>query len=421
MKLTKKLLCALAALALALTLTLPALAAGKTLIIDDMAKINDSNMHTLSTYAQEISDTYGLDVAFYLSTNDYAPGQKLSAHARERFSAIQDGFVLVNDIDGKLWTVVSFGRAERIVTDEVEDQFWAVYNEEDTYSGGVMAYLQEAEAFLKQNVPANTANTPTPAAPQVLRDPASLSLMVDEANLLSAAEAAELRDKLQTLSAKWKNDIVIVTVNSTGGATPMDFADDWFDYNGYGRDAEEDITAGDGLLLLISMEERDWWISTKGYSIFAFTDAGIEFLGEQLIADGLSDGDYAKAFKGFADWCDKFFARAETGKPYDVGSLPKTTSDYVKIVFFGFCGGLIAALFVTGGMKKKLKTVRKNQAAADYVRPGSLQVAYANEQFLYKNVTRVRSVSDSDSSSGGGSSSHSSSSGSSHGGGGGKF
>jgi uncharacterized protein len=70
-------------------------------------------------------------------------------------------------------------------------------------------------------------------------------------------------------------------------------------------------------------------------------------------------------------------------------------------------------------MKKKLKTVQKKQAAADYVRPGSLNVIYANEQFLYKNVARVKK--ESSSSGGGGSSTHSSSSGRSHGGGGGKF
>ena len=254
----------------------------------------------------------------------------------------------------------------------------------------------------------------------VLRDPASLSLMVDEAALLSAAEAAALREKLEVLSAKWKNDIVIVTVNSTGGAKPMDFADDWFDYNGYGQATTGDITDGDGLLLLISMEEQDWWISTKGYSIYAFTDAGIEFLGKQLKADGLSDGDYAKAFGGFADWCDKFFERAQAGSPYDKGTLPKTSGDVGALMLFAFGGGLGIAWIVTRGMTNKLKTVQKKQQAADYVRPGSLQIFYQNEQFLYKNVVSVKKETNS-SSGGGGSSTHSSSSGSSHGGGGGKF
>ena len=248
---------------------------------------------------------------------------------------------------------------------------------------------------------------PAFAAPaDVLRDPASLSLMVDEAGLLSAAEAAALREKLEALSAKWQNDIVIVTVKSTGSASPMEFADDWFDYNGYGQATTGDITDGDGLLLLISMEERDWWISTKGYSIFAFTDAGIEFLGKKLTDNGLSDAEYAQAFDVFADWCDIFFTRAETGKPFDKGSLPKTSADVGALIIFALGGGLIVAWIVTKRMKKQLKSVHKKQAAADYLRPGSLQVAYANEQFLYKNVTRVKRETSSGS---GGTSSHSSS------------
>ena len=416
----KKICVALFALSLALALALPAFAAHGALVADDMAKISGGGLDELNAYAREISDAYGMNAAFYLPAGGYAPGQSLTEHTRERWSGvIQDGFVLVHDIGGKLWNVVYFGTAEQFASDELDDRFWAAYDEEDTYYDGALAYLEEAEAFLRQ---AGTASPAAPTAPaNVLRDPASLSLLVDEAGLLSGSEAAALREKLVQLSEKWRNDIVIVTVDSIGRSTPMEFADDWFDYNGYGQATTGDITDGDGLLLLINMEERDWRISTKGYSIFAFTDAGIEFLGKQLISDGLSDGDYAKAFDVFADWCDKFFARAESGEPFDTGSLPRTSADVGALIFFAFGGGLLVAWFVMKGMKGKLKTVRKNSQAADYVRPGSLNVIYANEQFLYKNVTRVKQETESSSGGGGGSSTHSSSSGSSHGGGGGKF
>jgi len=415
----KRISCLLAALAFALVLAVPAFAADKVLVVDDLQKISEKGLDELNTYARQISEKYQIDAAFFLLPNDYAPGQTLMEYTRERYLNAQklgpDGFALAHDVDGKLWTVVSFGKAEQFITDEAEDKFWAAYDTEETYYAGARAFLWEADRFL-----ARLGGVMPSIAEDVLRDPGTLSLVMDEAGLLSSGEAAQLREKLGVLSAQWGNDIVIVTVKSIGKKTPMEYADDYFDYNGYGQDKSGDITKGDGLLLLINMEERDWWISTKGYSIYAFTDAGIEFLGKRLIADGLSDGDYAKAFNGFADWCDKFFEQAETGKPYDVGSLPKTAGDYFWIVLFGFGGGLIGAWIVTGSMKKKLKTVHKKLAAADYVRPGSLNVVYANEQFLYKNVTRVKRETDS-SSGGGGSSTHSSSSGSSHGGGGGKF
>ena len=422
----KQLFCALFALLLALGFALPAFAAGKILVVDDMAKISNKSLAELNDRANSISDEYQMDVAFFLPSNKYAPGQTLTEYIRGFWSDIQDGFVLAHDIDGKLWNVICFGKAQRLITDEIKDQFWAVYSsdDEETYYDGAMAYLRAAEEVLSQaDTTAPAASAPTPDAPQVLRDPETVSLLMDEAGLLSDAEAAALRERLEALSAKWKNDIVIVTVDSIGGNTPMEFADDWFDYNGYGQATTGDITDGNGLLLLVSMEERDWWISTKGYAIRVFTDAGIECLGDRLKADGLSSGDYASAFNGFADWCDKYYVQAETGDPYDVGNMPqakRTSADYIAVVVVSLVVGFIIASIVTGRMKKQLKTVQKKAAAADYVRPGSLQVAYANEQFLYKNVTRVYNPPSSDS-GGGGSSSHSSSSGSSHGGGGGKF
>ena len=74
---------------------------------------------------------------------------------------------------------------------------------------------------------------------------ASAPLLTDEADLLTAEEEALLSRQLAQLSDQYGMDIVIVTVESTNGAEPVDFADDWFDYNGY---------RADGILLLVSME-----------------------------------------------------------------------------------------------------------------------------------------------------------------------
>ena len=51
--------------------------------------------------------------------------------------------------------------------------------------------------------------------------------------------------------------------------------------------------------------------------------------------------------------------------------------------------GLLVAFIVTAVMKGQLKTVHHNDSAADYVRPGSMQVDISTEQFLYRNVTRT--------------------------------
>ena len=98
--------------------------------------------------------------------------------------------------------------------------------------------------------------------------------LADEAGLLSNAECAAIEKQLDELSTQYGLDVVIVTTDSTGSSTPMEYADDYFDYNDY---------TPDGVLLLVSMEERDWWISTAGFGIQAFTDAGIAYIGDKVV------------------------------------------------------------------------------------------------------------------------------------------
>ena len=93
--------------------------------------------------------------------------------------------------------------------------------------------------------------------------------VVDMADLLSDSEESSLLFKLDEISERQQFDVVVVTVGSLDGKTPTAYADDFYDYNGYGFGAEYD-----GVLLLVSMEERDWRISTCGYGITALTDAG---------------------------------------------------------------------------------------------------------------------------------------------------
>lgn len=237
--------------------------------------------------------------------------------------------------------------------------------------------------------------------------------MWDEADLLSDTEERSLVTQLTNISEKHQVDVVIVTVESTGELLPMEYADDFFDYNGYGFGESRD-----GVLLLVSMEDRDWWISTRGYGITAFTDAGINYIGEQIV-EYLGDDDYAGGFTRFAELADEFIAAAKAGKPYDVGTLPKAPFNKGMALIIAVVVGLIVGKIYTGKMKAELNTVRSRSEAADYVKQGSLNVTENSDFFLYRHLDRRVKESDSDKS--GGSSTHTSSSGSSHGGGGGKF
>ena len=246
----------------------------------------------------------------------------------------------------------------------------------------------------------------------VLPAQAASPRLVDEAGLLTEKESSKLLEKLDKISTEQQLDVVIVTVDSLGQKTSQAYADDYFDYEGYGQGESLD-----GILLLVSMEDRDWAISTHGYGITAFTDAGLSYMQEKF-RPYLSEGEYAKAFEKFADLCEKFIKQAKKGKPYDNGNMPKEPLSWVWIpgdLLIG-CG---IAVVVALTKKGQLKSVRKKVLAQAYVVPGSQNVTDCRD-FLVNRFTTTRIIEHHDDHPGG-SSTHQSSSGSTHGGASGKF
>ena len=237
--------------------------------------------------------------------------------------------------------------------------------------------------------------------------------VVDDAELLTNEQIQQLTEKLDEISERQQLEVVVVTANTLGGKSPMVYADDYYDYHNYGYGESKD-----GVLLLVSMEDRDWYISTTGYGITAFTDAGIQHIGDE-IASYLTSKDYYKAFDLFADEADKFVTQAKSGSPYDVNSLPKPKKNFfnAKSLLISLVVALAIAFVIITMIKKSYKPVQFKSNASDYLVQDSLMLTGAYDNFLYSNVTKTAR---SDSSSGG-SSTHTGSSGTSHGGGGGKF
>ena len=239
----------------------------------------------------------------------------------------------------------------------------------------------------------------------------------DDAEVLTEDEDNELEDALEELSLRQSFDVTIATIESmeSVGADSMEqFADDLYDYCQYGYGSDMD-----GVLLLVSVGDRKWHISTCGYGITAFTDAGIQYLGEQMTPD-MADGDYAAAFRTFIQWTDTYVTAAREGQPYDVDNMPH---EPLSILYLGLALviGLVTALIVTGVMKSQLKSVALQQDAASYVRQGSMKLTNQRDLFLYRDVHRTERPKETESGDSGGSSTHTSSSGTTHGGGGGSF
>ncbi len=236
--------------------------------------------------------------------------------------------------------------------------------------------------------------------------------LLDMASLLSDEEVDSLTSRLDELSLRQKMDVVIATTDTLDGKSVVEYADDLYDYCSFGYGANRD-----GLILVISMEDNDWYISTCGYGITVFTDAGIEYIGKQIVPYQ-SDSDFTRAFATYITLCDEFITQAKTDKPYDIGSLPREPLSPAWILV-SLIVGLILSCTTVGKKKAKLTTVRAQAAANSYIKPGTLNINDSREMFLYRSVTRTQKPKNNSSS--GGSSTHTSSSDTTHGGGGGKF
>lgn len=259
------------------------------------------------------------------------------------------------------------------------------------------------------------------------------TLLFDYAGMLSGDEADSIAAALEDASREYGMTVAILTVDSLDGKSAEEYADDFYDDNGLGEGED-----GDGLLLLVSMSERKWHISTKGYAIYAFPDYYLDSIGDD-ITPFLADGDCYSAFDTFIEDCRYYLAADMEDEGYE-----DRRDNYSDEDFYDFSGvetrsgprmiwipiaigvGLVVALIAMSIMKRGMKSVKMQSTAADYVRAGSFSLSESRDVFLYTTVSKTPRPKDDDQQGGIGaggnfSSTHMSGGGSVHGGSGGSF
>ena len=219
--------------------------------------------------------------------------------------------------------------------------------------------------------------------------------VIDEAFLLSPEEEEKIEEEIITLREKYKFDLVILTVNSLKGKSSMEYADDYYDYNGYGYGKNYD-----GALLLISIGTldgtgRQGWISTSGKGIDIIDDENISSMGENL-SELLSDNKFFDAGISFVSMCENEL----------MGS--KLTKWIISAII-----GLALSIIIVFTMRLGMNTAVKMRAASDYIKKDSLNITESKDLYMFSTVSRVKKAEKS--------STHTGSSGRSHGGGGFSF
>lgn len=266
---------------------------------------------------------------------------------------------------------------------------------------------------------------PVSAASQLLGE--TTERVYDYAGLLTNDEINNLENKIQTIISNYNIDVVIVTLNENYSGTPQQYADDFFDYNGFGFGEEKD-----GVLFFIDIYNRETWISTSGSMRYYLTDSRQNYMWNEII-QYLSNDDFYNSSDIFVYYIDYYI---NEGIPEDAHLID---TDNGEVTYYYETSGfyiqpeliiisLIVALFVA---LSYILVVRNRYKLAgstysyDLKKNTKIQITAKSDVYVRTDVVKTRKSSNNGSSGGGrssgGSSVHRSSSGSSHGGSGRKF
>lgn len=208
-------------------------------------------------------------------------------------------------------------------------------------------------------------------------------LVKDEADLLTGPQATALNAKLQEISSTYHTQVMVYTVESISGDVGQ------FAHTTFNEVIPGSGSSQNGVMLLVCMMPRQYHVISNGEAGEAIGDSAIEDMG-YVFSGELSDGNYAEAFDLFAEECRYYLDGYLNGYPFDVSSS----------LMISLAIGIVIGLIVAFVLKGQLKSVRKQNEADVYVKPGSMQLTASHDFFLYRTVSRQKRENKSSGSSG---------------------
>ena len=204
----------------------------------------------------------------------------------------------------------------------------------------------------------------------------------DDARTLDNLTGAWTDGTLKEMSERLDLTVAIATVQTIGFEDIDDYTRRYYN--------SADYPYTDGVLLLIAMEEREWYIYTTGDAYDYLTDAALDDIEEAMLPHLQAD-NYEEAFMSYMRLCDEYLTMGREGNIYR-GSFPIGEN-----LLLGLVVGLVVAFIVVTAMKSQLKTVRPRREAHEYTRKDSMNVTQSRDLFLYRTVHRRPKPKDSSS------------------------
>lgn len=159
----------------------------------------------------------------------------------------------------------------------------------------------------------------------------------DYANILEDYEEKDLTKTAKLYIEKYNLDISVVTTNTSYFMTTKQFANKFYDQNNMGLGEDRN-----GILLVIDMQNREFYILTNGFAHQLINDNRVELILDKMELS-MRDGDYKGAIHSFLEEINKYYKYHKYGPPYLwIGSI---------IV------AIIIAFVALSNEKKKLKLI----------------------------------------------------------------
>lgn len=217
--------------------------------------------------------------------------------------------------------------------------------------------------------------------------------VMDTAGLLTGQEAQALDSQAAAASRKHGVGIYIATVpdyRELDNSGVYEATYGLYHALSLGEGADRD-----GIILLLSMEDRDFATFCYGNTAeSAFSDYALQKMEEEFL-DNFRENDWYGGFSDYLNCCDDFLTQAEAGKPVRESPGPRILL---------FCGiALVIAGIVCVVLVLQMKSVAKKTTAGAYA-VGGLQLTGHYDRFTHRTETR-RKIQTSTGSGGG--SSHS--------------
>lgn len=236
----------------------------------------------------------------------------------------------------------------------------------------------------------------------------------DYAQVLSTSEESNLKQMANNYINKYNIDMALVTVKHHTKSSTKVYAEDFYDYNGFGMGNTKD-----GIIFVIDFTfgYTDIYISTTGQAIRMYDDYRINKMLDNIAAQ--KDNGYYLMFNSFIQTASSY---ASMGVPSsNSNTIINNNGDilYKEIFPWGtiIIVSIIIPTIIIGILIAKNRMVKKSTNAKYYLKNGSVVISTKADRFVTTHTTSVR-INDSSSSGAGGSSTSRGSSGVSHGGGG---